>query len=99
MAFVTFKLAILSVVTLASAILLVVTAASAIFAVTIPKSFTLNGLAVVPAPSIVDISDTAPKPVLSNQATTPEASVTRTLSFPPEVILAVVTFASWISAV
>ena len=63
--------------------------------VTIPKSFTLNGLAVVPKPSMVVISATAPKAVASIQATFPDASVTNTLLFPPEAIFVVVTAASF----
>ena len=76
-----------------SAILFVVTAPSANLEVMIPKSFTLNGLAVVPAPSMVVISATAPKAVPSIQATTPVLSVTNTLLFPPEAIFEVVTAA------
>ena len=68
-------------------------------AVIIPKSLTLNGLAVVPKPSIVDKSATAPKAPLSNQATVPVVSVTRTESFDPACIFTGVTAASAILTV
>ena len=69
----------------------VVTALSAILLVTIAKSFTLNGLAVVPAPSIVIWSDIAPNDALSIQATFPVASVTKTVLFVPGAIFIGVT--------
>ena len=77
------------------AIFEVVTAPSASLLVMILKSFTLNGLAVVPAPSMVVISATAPKDALSIQATFPVASVTKTVLFEPEAIFVVVTAASF----
>ena len=83
--------AIFVVVTAASASFGVVTAPFASLAVIIPKSFTLNGLAVVPAPSMVVMSATAPKDALSIQATFPVASVTKTVLFVPGAILIGVT--------
>ena len=74
--------------------MIVVTALSANLVVIIPRSFTINGLVVVPAPSIVVMSATAPKAVPSIQATTPELSVTNTLLFPPDAIFVVVIAAS-----
>ena len=68
-----------------------VTAKSAILLVTIPKSFTLNGLAVVPAPSMVVMSAIAPNDDLSTQATFPVASVTKTVLFAPDAIFIGVT--------
>ena len=68
-----------------------VTALSAILAVTIPKSFTLKGLAVVPAPSMVVISATAANELLLIHATFPDASVTKTVLFAPGAIFIGVT--------
>ena len=53
----------------------------------------MNGLAVVPTPSIVVKSATAPKVPLSIQTTVPELSVTKTESLEPGAILAGVTAA------
>ena len=78
-------------VTAPSASFAVVTAPLASLAVIIPKSFTLNGFAVVPAPSIVVISATAPNELLFIHATFPVASVTKTVLFAPEAILIGVT--------
>ncbi len=63
-------------------------------AVIIPKSLTLNGSDIVPIPSIVVKSATAPKEALSIQATFPVASVTKTVLFAPDAIFVVVTAAS-----
>ncbi len=86
--------AIFVVVTAASASFVVVTAPFANLAVIIPKSLTLNGLVVVPVPSMVVKSATAPNAPLSNQATFPVASVTKTVLFAPDAIFVVVTAAS-----
>ena len=99
LAVVTFISLILAVSTASSANLAVVTAPLASFAVIIPKSLTTNGLAVVPAPSIVVKSATAPKAVASIQATAPVLSVTKTVLLFPAAILAGVTFASAIFVV
>ena len=93
-AVVTASSASLAVVTFKSVIFTVVTALSASLAVIIPKSFTLKGLAVVPKPSIVVRSAVTDKLVLSIHATTPVASVTKTLLFPPDEIFTGVTAAS-----
>ena len=69
----------------------VVTALSAILVVIIPKSFTLKGLVVVPSPSIVFSSATAPKATLFTQATFPVASVTRMVLLAPAAIFMGVT--------
>ena len=74
-----------------SEILAVVTALSASFAVLIPKSFTLNGLVVVPNPSIVFMSAIAPNVAESIHATAPVESVTKTELTAPEAIFEGVT--------
>ena len=74
-----------------SEILAVVTALSASFAVLIPKSFTLNGLVVVPNPSIVFMSAIAPNVAESIHATAPAESVTKTELAAPEAIFEGVT--------